>query len=715
MFRFTHLSSNLAALALVLSGPACSTSTPGDASEGLPPERDLGSSPAVVATPQDAGQAQGNDSETRATEAIELIRAGAYRAARDLLGELLLEQELQLAESWLDQDSPEDALVAVDRALALNAKNNAAIRLKARASLALAEKAAAGGGPGSLVIGAYEDALTYYRRAGSDAAARLGASRAALGLQRYPEALALAQEAVAELDEAGLEPVIADGTGQPEEAGAGETDRPVLTLLPERVLAEAAFRAFVEAKQTEPDAPRTQELFRTTEDALDRLLGRDRGPWTWKTLVDLYLWQGDLVAARSQAENGLDHDPNDPELIDRLANVAHQIGGPAEMAATFAAFNTRHGNSPRGLWYEAQGLFDQATDLVMPLVAAAITGSGEELPADADQAPTLFAQAEEVFRRCRESSAEYESACLGYEALTFDGRGWYLFATGDYPAAIEAFLATEKVYEGGMFAELEGRLLSAVQGIAQIGGAYNELEDWRRAGEAFALIAKVDRSRSTWANNQGFFYRDAAVELETIGRRLCSAAAEGRRDEDLLRALAERSSTDLVGVEVANNAELMRRAANAAMAEARDLMQLSWEGYQLAAELAPNDVRIVNDAGLVLVYYLHTNLDLAEELLKRAAAMGEEQMQQADELDETQRFELANAYGDAYQNLGVLYANHRDDPKAAQAYFERSVEIGPEPRPLITNFWIPFLRGELEAESVPDELRLKTWAAPCGE
>ncbi|MFT7540007.1 MAG: tetratricopeptide (TPR) repeat protein [Gammaproteobacteria bacterium] len=666
-----------------------------------------------VGMPTDVGVDEIGDETDRSEIAIDLVRAGDFRAARDLLGVLLLEQERVTALGWLAEGSPEDALVVIDRALRLDGRDPEAVFLKARASFALGEKAIADGGPGSLVTGSFQDALRFYKRGGEDVRALLGASRAAVRLQRYEEALGLAQRALASLDARGVEPrVAADPNSIPFHWQAGEAWE--VEVAPERVLAEAAYRAFVQAKQAEPESARTQELFTQTEDALDKLLGRSRDSWTWTTLVDLYLWQGDLVSARSQAENGLDRDPTDFGLIDRLANISYQSGGSADMAATFASFNERHPAVTRAIWYEAQGLFDRATDAVMPLVASAITGEAVEPTEDADKVPALFLEAEEAFQRCRATDSSYDASCLGYEALTHNGLGWYLFSKGSLEEATAAFLSTEEVYEGGLFAEFEGRLLSGIQGIAQVGGSYNANEDWRAAGRSFALIAAVDRSRSTWANNQGFFYRDSAVELETIGRALCAAAKAGSRDEDLLAALAARSDTDLRGTEMANDAMLMEVASQAAMTEARRQMQLSWEGYQLAAELAPDDVRIVNDAGLVLVYYLHERLDLAEELLLRASVMGEEQMAAGADLDETQRFEIANAWGDAYQNLGVLYANERDDTAKAIAFFERAIEIGPDPRPLLTNAWIPFLRGELDtAGGIPNELRLKTWADPC--
>ena len=103
----------------------------------------------------------------------------------------------------------------------------------------------------------------------------------------------------------------------------------------------------------------------------------------------------------------------------------------------------------------------------------------------------------------------------------------------------------------------------------------------------------------------------------------------------------------------------------------------------------------MNDTALVLVYYTHTDLDLAEKMLLACVEMGTQQLED-ESLDEDARWELRNAWGDAHQNLGVLYANLRDNLKEAERWFQKSVEIGPEPRPLLTNYWLPLVRGQLE-------------------
>ena len=140
-------------------------------------------------------------------------------------------------------------------------------------------------------------------------------------------------------------------------------------------------------------------------------------------------------------------------------------------------------------------------------------------------------------------------------------------------------------------------------------------------------------------------------------------------------------------------------------------MERSAEAYRAAAELAPEDVRIVNDAALVLVYYLHTDLDRARAMLERCVELGARQVQDPG-LDKEALWALKNAWGDAHQNLGVLHAEFLGDKAQAITYFNKAVEIGPEPRPDVTSIWLPALGGE-KVDPGDDMLVTKSWAEPC--
>ena len=121
-------------------------------------------------------------------------------------------------------------------------------------------------------------------------------------------------------------------------------------------------------------------------------------------------------------------------------------------------------------------------------------------------------------------------------------------------------------------------------------------------------------------------------------------------------------------------------------------------------------MRLLNDQAMILIYYLHRELDHAEAILHRAVRLGEEQLA-AGGLDETQQFDVANAWGDAFQNLGVLYLSRDDHPEVARTWFQRSVDIGPNPRPTITGVWLPKCDGT--AVDFEESIAVTSWASPC--
>ncbi len=128
--------------------------------------------------------------------------------------------------------------------------------------------------------------------------------------------------------------------------------------------------------------------------------------------------------------------------------------------------------------------------------------------------------------------------------------------------------------------------------------------------------------------------------------------------------------------------------AKSAMAEWEE----SWKAYTQAIRFAPEDERIVNDAGLMLVYHLKRDYERAEQLFHKAIQLGQAKLDEMedDEPDikdnvRTPRRDVEEAVGDAWQNLGVLYKRLEKDADSRQAY-EKA-----------TQFWSPSLRMQIRA------------------
>ena len=655
-----------------------------------------------------------------AAAAIEEIRSGDYESARALLDRLLGAEWLAEARVRFAAGEPEIALVYVDRVLAVDPESAPGRALKASGSLALAEKAIAERGSPGLVEGALRDALAFYERGAPTAENALGASRAALLLGDAPHALELARRGVELSDDAGTTP-----------AGG---------LVAERVWADAAFAAYLEARAAD-ETERAAALAAETEQALERLLARtDEDPRDWQKLADLYAWEERWDDARATLDTALDRTPDDATLLERLARVGRSAGGADGAVEALEAHRSRHPESALGAWYAAVARFDAATERVGARFAAAAdaapTETLVEVPADGGDVqvdvtlddvpdappdaaeptetsalPEAFATAEAAFQRCRALDPTLRDACLGYEVMCRAGAGWALYQDGELEAAVAAFRSMNEVLERGIEWRIEGRLLSGIAGLQFVGARYNEHEDNESAAEVFQELSELQPEVADWANNAGFFWRDAAVLEEDAGRALCRAA-RGEGSEELFAELRDLAGVAAADAGTEGERERFRASAVERLGHARALMEKSAAAYDRAAELAPNDVRIVNDAALIHVHYLHTDLEASEALLRRSVALGEEQLADADALDERARWELENAWGDAHENLGVLFALRGERDEAIR-WFERAVEIGPERRPMPSNAWLPFLRGERGPEEPSWFRALADWGRPC--
>jgi tetratricopeptide (TPR) repeat protein len=607
-------------------------------------------------------------------QAAELIARGRFEDARLLLDDLLLEEALQAARAGLSAGSPEDALLHVDRALTFAPDDPDVLLLKADSSLELAEKAIASGGSAGLIEGALADALEYYGRAGESAHALYGASRAAWLLSDVPRALELARR--------GLERMRLTGSA-----------RPRLALLPERIHAEAACAAHAAARAAEsPEAP---ALFRESEDALMRQLGRATGDaWAWARLADLYEREGSLAEAQSVLERGLELLPEETGLLERLSRVTRAHQGVRAELELFEGYVSSHPDLAAG-----QRL----------LGLAAVELGIEGLQADPRVLePAAFTRGEQAFQRARELDPALAQEARGFELICRLGRGWCALHTGDLVAAEREFLSMDELQERGIEWSYPGRLESGIQGLARVVDAHHAREDWAAAGEVAERLHHLQPDVARWANNAGFLQREVGYYLELEGERLCAGARAAAGAPGAPQTAGERAR--------------LARAADECFERARAHMERSWLAYRRAAELAPEDVRIVNDAALVLVYYLQRDLDLAESYLKRCVELGEAQMRALEaELSsadpagpervalETRREALREAWGDAHQNLGVLYCALRGDGPGALPWLERSLEIGPD-RPDVVNSLLPLARG-LRVLEEDDPLR--NWARPC--
>jgi len=139
---------------------------------------------------------------------------------------------------------------------------------------------------------------------------------------------------------------------------------------------------------------------------------------------------------------------------------------------------------------------------------------------------------------------------------------------------------------------------------------------------------------------------------------------------------------------VYNNAGLAARdlgvqKANAGDdAAAKELWERAYRHYEKATALLANDARTANDCGLMLVYHLRRDLPRARELFDRAITIGEAQLAALPaDADASQREQLEEAVGDAWQNIAILLRDLQNEPfDAWRPFCEKSVRFFPYQR-----------------------------------
>ena len=603
--------------------------------------------------------------------AIAAVEAGDYETARDILTGLIVDERLLEAEALLAEGQARDALLPLDEVLSLSPNHARAWFLRGKAALATA---ATDSQPAFFYQDALENIEHAFRcdpQASQSPEKLMVASQAAYQNLEFVKALDWGRRGMELIDEAGV--------------------RPALAVAPERTLSDASYRVYIEKKQAGEDS---REAFLITEDQLSRLLGRtadDVG--VWSRLSELYQWEGNLPKAIETVENGLAIVPESSDLHQKLSTLTRESGGRQRVLEAYGRFGSAHPDSPMGAWFTAVETLFVAVDAQLQ---------------DGQDSSAIYEKAERLFQRCRQLEPSYEANCISYELICRNGIGWCRYNNGDMSGSKEAFLSMEALKQGGLEWQLGDQLYSGVMGLQFIAGKYAQdgqsAESLGKAAEIFDYLNAYRPEDPDFANNAGFFNRDTAVLLDVSAQAALRRATESPSPEEAT-ALEQRG----LGLR----------------AQAQELMERSYAAYKEASRLAPEDVRVVNDTGLIMTYYLRTDTAQAQRYLDSAVEMGERQAAESRALVEEVRAQLEEeraradeqpadqpteagevspaaeavatlesqlteledsldslleAWGDAHQNLGILYLTITGEPERALAHFEQSVEIGPLPR-----------------------------------
>jgi tetratricopeptide (TPR) repeat protein len=625
--------------------------------------------------------------------------------AWELLGSILFERHLDEARQRLDGGDAPAALARLDEAQRIRPRDATMLLLRGEALLRLGEDAMAQGQSGLFTLSSFEDALEAYRGAGVNATSRLGMARAAYLLNRSDDAARFARQARARLET--------------EERGAVDRRRPS-GLGAERIVADAIYLAYADEaarhieKLPSADEAREAALFEEASTALDALIASEpESDATWSLGVDLMLFRAaarDDGQARDDAlallERGLERVPTAPRLIDRIADVARGSGG---LEASVAALERQLGRARDGLTLMRLGteLFElgmrdfRGADRPAEEYATAVS----RFEAAESRLAELPVQGSPDPRRAGDAAT-----AAAWRVVCRLAKGWVRFWEGDLRAASEAFASTEEISPDGLSTYLPDRLSSARVGLENVVARHVEGEDLISAASIADLLHARFPEDVDLANNAGFLNRDAATGLENLAQSYCRAA-RGESGPGTV----ERLVAGLDGEPPADDAQraaAFEREAARLLERAKRTMRRSGNAYLEAARLAPDDVRIQNDTSLIFVYYLHTDLERSEQRLLEAVRLGEAQLTDVSALDAQSLYELENAFGDAHENLGVLHLEHRRDPDAAESWFARAVEIGPDPRPIVSEYWLPRVAAMRAGEPLEPSM-VALWGAAC--
>lgn len=596
--------------------------------------------------PQDA-----NDLTPEQVEAVmQLLRDGKLEDARSLINDYIVVAKVAEARAALAAGEPRDGLEPLDAALALKPNHVAALLLRAQVAMAAAP---ADSQPQFF----YEDAAKYY-----DLASRAdNRETGTLGMMQYDCLIEGSRaQRMALQGDAALESARRANSLRTRLRENGTFVESAADMRLERVWANAAFDAYVAARQREEDAP---ELRTKTQDLLAQLTTQpDRRDAALLQLVDLHQWAGDFGAALTVAERALEFAPSSDAVHQRLAPL---LGGNEAIVERYARFRAVHPEEPIGWWYGGSALFTL----------------GLEAYEAGTLQPARFEEAEALFQKCLGLEPPYVQACKNQICLCRAARGWCLFFEEDLAGARNAFESMEAVQPRGMTVSIEGRVSNGVVGLTQVAGKHHALG--LRGDLDAALIActigdllhRSDPTDGNLANNAGFLNRDAAVGFEA--RRATHITTNGS------------SSTSPVGAQIADRDQALELMAN------------SWSAYQAAAKLLPDDCRVVNDAGLIMLYYVRTEPAVALALLQQSIAAGEAQMAAHAEAG-TKDIVLQEALGDAYENLGLYYLTCEPDAAQAKVALDRSYELGPYPRQIISGRFRPLAERLKAGETLDD-------------
>lgn len=332
----------------------------------------------------------------------------------------------------------------------------------------------------------------------------------------------------------------------------------------------------------------------------------------------VYQWLNRPNEALTELQRGIEAAPQDGAVHDAFLDLHRQHGRMAEGAAAYRRM-MRDGAPPILHWHLGRALVEvadqqrresQFTEAIATYgqANAEFARYGAMVPAHQAGVNRWLAIATLSIARCQLESGDLEAAKQSYVAACEQDAACAQYDASGMPAVVDSF--------GGHY----------LAGLDLIGRRLTERAERERAlRDSLAhyewILARHPDQFGSIYNNAGLSARDLGNLVEQQAR--AEGTAEAQRKQLLEQAMA--------------------------------LYEKSYQHYEKAVQYSPDDPRIVNDCGLMLIYHLHRDYDRAQALFERAIELGQPMLDalSADAPAEERNF-LEEAVGDAWQNLAVM-------------------------------------------------------------
>lgn len=345
----------------------------------------------------------------------------------------------------------------------------------------------------------------------------------------------------------------------------------------------------------------------------------------------LHQWLDQPGEALKELEQGLREAPGETLIHDAYIQWMRERGHFDALVGAYAQLVRENPTTPILRWHQGRAVYTRADKLRQDgnfLGALAAYGKadgmfGEYLamvPGHADAANQWRALCQLSMARCAVDMGDLATAEK------------HLLAAGEVSALATTYVDGAPQLVDSFGSHFTGALFA-------IGVAHTESSDSALAN----ALGFSERVLQRWPDRWGFLYNNAALAARDLG---------------------------------------VQKSQQGDAATAKDLWERSYRYYEKAVELSPDDARIVNDCGLMLIYHLDRDFDRARTLFDRAIELGKQQLAALPaDTDPRDRERLEEAVGDAFQNIAVLHKEQLKKPFAEyRAFCEEAVKYFPYQR-----------------------------------